>query len=179
MGNNRISTARAGQSASLLLAGLCAGVLLFTAAMALAQDAAGNQPAPANSPGFLAAVSHWFSEQAAQFNSNIKGARSKVEDLGREASVAAKSTVEGAKDAVAKLPLGQSASGHEKCELAPNGAPDCVTAADALCKAKGFKSGKSVDMTTADICTAQAYLAGRTSGEGCHTETFVSRAICQ
>jgi hypothetical protein len=54
-----------------------------------------------------------------------------------------------------------------------------VVAANAICKTKGFASGKSVDMTTAEICPAQVYISGRNSGEGCHTETFVSRALCQ
>jgi hypothetical protein len=54
-----------------------------------------------------------------------------------------------------------------------------VVAANAICKTKGFASGKSVDMTTAEICPAQVYISGRNSGEGCRTETFVSRALCQ
>jgi hypothetical protein len=48
-----------------------------------------------------------------------------------------------------------------------------------MCKAKGFASGKSADMTTAEVCPPQVYLSGRNSGPGCHTETFVSRALCQ
>jgi hypothetical protein len=78
-----------------------------------------------------------------------------------------------------KIPAARVVAGHERCALAPNGAPDCVAAANAMCKTKGFDAGKSVDMTTAEICPAQVYLSGRNSGEGCHTETFVSRAFCQ
>jgi hypothetical protein len=63
--------------------------------------------------------------------------------------------------------------------VAPNGAPDCIAAAITLCKGKGFAGGTSADMTTADVCPAQVYLSGRSGGEGCHTETFVSRAVCQ
>ena len=48
-----------------------------------------------------------------------------------------------------------------------------------MCKTKGFEGGKSVDMTTAEVCPPQVYLSGRNSGPGCHTETFVSRALCQ
>jgi len=69
--------------------------------------------------------------------------------------------------------------GHEKCKVAPNGAPDCVAAANTMCKAKGFEGGTSLDMTTADVCPAQVYLSGRSAGEGCHTETFVSRVLCK
>ena len=80
---------------------------------------------------------------------------------------------------MARLPKTRVISGHAKCKIAPNGAPDCIAAANAMCKGKGFASGKSVDMTTAEVCPAEVYLAGRNSGPGCHTETFVSRALCQ
>ena len=68
---------------------------------------------------------------------------------------------------------------HEKCPIAPNGAPDCIPVATNLCKAKGFESGKSADMTTAEVCPPQVLLSGRNTGPGCHDETFVSRVLCQ
>ena len=107
---------------------------------------------------------------------------SDFQNFGHEAGVAARTTVDTAKDAaeaVGRLPNTRVIIGHEKCQIAPNGAPDCIAAAYAICQAKGFKSGKSVDMTTAEVCPAQVYLSGRSSGPGCHTETFVSRALCQ
>ena len=70
----------------------------------------------------------------------------KVEGMGRDAGDAAKSTVEGAKDAagaVARIPVARAVSGHEKCQLAPNGAPDCVAAASTMCKAKGFTPARA------------------------------------
>jgi len=45
-----------------------------------------------------------------------------------------------------------------------------------MCNAKGFEPGTSIDMTTSEICRAQS---GRNSGATCHTETFVSRTLCQ
>jgi len=102
--------------------------------------------------------------------------------MGRDAGDAAKSTVEGAKDAagaVARIPVARAVSGHEKCPPAPNGAPDCVAAASTMCKAKGFDSGKSLDMTTAEVCPPKVYMSGRSTGPECSTETFVSRAFCQ
>jgi hypothetical protein len=95
---------------------------------------------------------------------------------------AAKSTVEGAEDAagaVARIPNVRTVSGHEKCQVAPNGAPDCIAAANAICKTKGFDSGRSLDMTTAEICPPKVWMAGRSTGPECRTETFVSRAVCQ
>jgi hypothetical protein len=179
MGSKRKSNARACRAASLLLACVCATGILF--APALAEDAAPAAPQQSvNRPGFLAAAEQWLKEQAARFS--FKGVQSGIDDIGRGAGDVAKTTAEGAKDAagaVARFPNTRVITGHEECAITANGAPDCVTAADTLCKGKGFASGKSVDMTTAEVCTAEVYLAGRNSGPGCRTETFVSRAICQ
>jgi hypothetical protein len=197
MGNIRIFTLSTGRPAvsalrATLRAALCTAVLIFGSALAAAQ-----QPPPVSHPapqpmqpappavedhGFFATVGRWFDEQAANLKSGLNVAGSKVKDFGHDAGVAAKSTVDTAKDAagaVARIPGARMATGHAVCAVASNGAPDCVAAAIALCKAKGFDSGKSMDMTTAEVCPTQVYLSGRTSGPGCHNETFVSRAICQ
>jgi hypothetical protein len=189
MGNIRTFTLSAGQPAvSALRAALCAAAILFGSALAAAQQPAPVNPAPQPVPavvedhGFFATVGRWFDEQAANLKSGLHTAGSKVKDFSHDAGVAAKSTVDTAKDAagaVARIPNARMATGHEVCTVAANGAPDCVAAANALCKVKGFDSGKSMDMTTAEVCPTQVYLSGRTSGPGCHKETFVSRAICQ
>jgi hypothetical protein len=166
--------------ANTALGGLFACAVILTSALAVAQDAATN--APDKDPGFFATIGRWFDRQAAGFNSAVGTVRDKFKDIGHEAGVAAKSTVDNAKDAadaVTRLPGTRVMTGHEKCQIAANGAPDCIAAASAICEAKGFKTGKSVDMTTAEVCPAQVYLSGRNSGPGCHTETFVSRALCQ
>jgi hypothetical protein len=157
-------------------------ILVLTSALAFAQDAAPSSDKPKEDTGFFAAVGRWFSQQSANVNSTFRDARQKVEGLGQEAGAAAKSTVEGAKDAagaVVRIPNARAVSGHKKCELAPNGAPDCVAAANMLCKTKGFDSGRSLDMTTAEICPPKVWMAGRSTGPECRTETFVSRAVCQ
>ncbi|HEY1472598.1 MAG TPA: hypothetical protein VGF53_00780 [Pseudolabrys sp.] len=166
----------------MLLAWVGAGAILLSAALSFADDGASNNPPAAEPRGLFGNIGRWFDDQASSFGSHFKGARSGVENFGHEAGIAAKTTVEGAKDAagaVTRIPAARVVGGHEKCTIAPNGAPDCVVAANAICKAKGFESGKSVDMTTAEVCTAKVYIAGRNSGEGCRTETFVSRALCQ
>ncbi len=184
MGTNDLSKGFTGRTAARsLLACVGAGAILLAVALALAQDGANKDArAPAEEPGFFGGIMQWFDRQASGLGSNLKGAGSQVENFGHEAGAAAKTTVEGAKDAagaVVKIPAARVVTGHERCALAPNGAPDCVAAANAMCKTKGFDAGKSVDMTTAEICPAQVYLSGRNSGPGCHTETFVSRALCQ
>ena len=170
------------------LARLSTCALLFAAGLVLISEpaAAQDQATPAQnsrqSEGFLATVSRWFREQTATVNSSLDDARKKVDGFNSAAGDAAKSTVEGAKDAagaIARIPSARAVSGHEKCQLAANGAPDCVAAANTMCKAKGFESGKSVDMTTADVCPAKVYMSGRSTGPECTTETFVSRAFCQ
>jgi hypothetical protein len=160
---------------------LFAGALILLPALAAAQDAS-TAPKARDDLGFFGNIARWFDEQAANANSNFKDAGNKIVNFGHEAGVAAKTTVEGAKDAagaVARIPNARVIAGHEKCKNAPNGAPDCVAAAMTVCKAKGFESGKSVDMTTAEVCPPSTWLSGRTTGTECRTETFVSRVLCQ
>ncbi|HEX3341072.1 MAG TPA: hypothetical protein VHT68_18080 [Pseudolabrys sp.] len=151
-------------------------------ALAVAQDQTTPAQNSRESESFLTTVSRWFRQQTATVNSSFEDARKKVDSFNSAAGNAAKTTVEGAKDAagaIARIPSARAVSGHEKCPLAANGAPDCVSAANIMCKAKGFESGKSVDMTTADVCPAKVYMSGRSTGPECTTETFVSRAFCQ
>jgi hypothetical protein len=155
-----------------------AGLVVLTSSLALGQAA----PAPdkPDDPGFFGSVGRWVDQQ-------VGGAKDMFGNLGHEAGVAARTTADtatdAAKDAAAtitsNLPAKSVVSGHEVCRTAPNGAPDCEAAATVICKAKGFTAGKSVDMTTAENCPAKVYMAGRSSGPECKTETFVSSAICQ
>ena len=183
MGTNRTLKFRGTSLAGLRSFGcLWAIILALTSALAFAQGAAPSSEQLKEDSGFLTAVGRWFSQQSANVNSTFKDARQKVEGFGQEAGAAAKSTVDGVKDAagaVARIPNVRTVSGHEKCQLAPNGAPDCVAAANAICKTKGFDSGRSLDMTTAEICPPKVWMAGRSTGSECRIETFVSRAVCQ
>jgi len=160
---------------------LFAGTMILMAALAAAQERAPAPKAP-EEPGFFSAIGRWFDRQTENMNSTFGDARQKIENFGHEAGVAVKSTAAGAKDAadaVARLPGARVVTGHEKCVTAPNGAPDCVAAAVTMCKTKGFGSGKSMDMTTAQVCPPKVLLSGRNSGTECRDETFVSRALCQ
>jgi hypothetical protein len=160
---------------------LFAGALILLPVLAAAQDGA-SAPKPREDLGFFGNIGRWFDEQAANMNSTFKDASNKIVNFGNEAGNVAKTTVEGAKDAagtVARIPNARVVIGHEKCKNAPNGAPDCVAAANTVCKAKGFEFGRSVDMTTAEVCPPSTWMSGRTSGSECRTETFVSRVLCQ
>jgi hypothetical protein len=175
--------------AAFALAFLSASVVWMP--LASAQDTGKSKPAAAQPPladnDYLGKIGRWFDEQGAKFRSNFNSAKTGVDNFGHEAGVAAstaaKVTVDTAKDAadaVGHLTNSHLVRGHEKCVLAANGAPDCVAAATAVCKAQGYNSGKSADMTTAEDCPPKVFLSGRTSGENeCKTVTFVSRALCQ
>jgi hypothetical protein len=181
MGTIRLTSGNAKPAAHSARVCVLAGALVMFSALAAAQEA----PQPAASKpqdGFLAAATRWLSEQVRTIDTGFKDARSKVENFGREAGIAAKTTADGAKDAadaVARIPSARVVTGHEKCRLAANGAPDCVAAANDVCKARGFSSGKSVDMTTAEICPPKAYMQSHPNEAPCVTETFVSSALCQ
>ena len=95
----------------------------------------------------------------------------------------AKDAADGARgtaSTVARLPLTRVVSGRERCPAA-GGGPDCRAATDALCRGKGYSSGTSVDVQSAQKCPAWVWLSGRSSSaeSECTTETFVMRAVCQ
>jgi hypothetical protein len=69
---------------------------------------------------------------------------------------------------------------RERCEKAPNGAPDCEAAAANGCRAKGFAGGHPLDVRTAEKCDTTNLQAGQIPGQrACPVETVVTRAVCQ
>lgn len=82
---------------------------------------------------------------------------------------------------ITKLPMAGIRSGHERCGIAPNGAPDCVVAAQALCRAKGLAGGTSIDFITVENCPPQYRTARRDDIPAgvCTTEHYVTQALCQ
>lgn len=80
-----------------------------------------------------------------------------------------------------KLPMSGIRAGHERCTIAPNGAPDCGVAAQALCRAKGLAGGTSIDFITVENCPPEYRTARRDDIPAgvCTTEHFVTQALCQ
>src|SRR5205085_10339226 len=111
----------------------------------------------------------------AQAPPNSRRFNAKATEAGKNAADATK----GAVDAMTKLPAARMMTGRERCIVAPNGAPDCLAAAEQLCKKHGYATGKSMDFTSAEECPAKVYLGGATTGSECQTVTFISRAMCQ
>lgn len=159
-----------------------AGALLLVSALAAAQEATPPKTGETQEPGLFSQVGRWLDNQVSGMHSIVEGAGREVKNFGREAGIAAETTAGNARqaaDAVVKIPNARMVMGHQECALAPNGAPDCVSAATALCKAKGFNAGTSMAMTSAVKCPPEVYLAGRSTGPGCSDTTFVSQALCQ
>ena len=174
---------------------LAAGLML--APCALAQDAAPPPAPPQQKPGVFESIGRWFDNGASNFRDHLRGAKRRMDELGDDAAAnnkaisdqaakmgqgaadvgkgAADATVN-AMGAVAKLPTARMMSGRERCVAAPNGAPDCVSAAETLCRKHGFTSGKSMDFTSAEECPVRTLLG---QSNECTTVTFISRAMCQ
>ena len=157
------------------------------AVVALAQDvpprgrsepspSAAPAPNPNYLPGFIDAFGRWLEDGHAKFKSNMEGAHETFDKLGSQARDAAKD----ATGTIMALPNTRVVTGRVRCEAAPNGAPDCKAAANAICKGKGFQSGKSLDSVAQEQCPARVFFEARAPALGeCRQETYVTRAVCQ
>ena len=170
-----IASVRAFASGWLRLSAAAGLVLCAATAAAEPQQpppASNPSAARADSPGFLDAFNRWLDESAANFKSGMKGTQDTLSDAAKG--------VKDATDAIAKFPSARVVAGRELCQNAPNGSPDCRAAAETICLAKGFGSGKSLDTQSAQKCPARLWLSGRLPAEGeCAVETHVVRAVCQ
>jgi hypothetical protein len=192
---------------SSVLGLIAAPVLLTQIAVAQQQIAPPSEPTPPavtqpkpETRGFFEAIGRWFDEGTAGFRSHMAGAKTSIDEFNQRAEETRKSIGDSAAEisrnavgagvtaadvtrdamgAVANLPMARVVSGRERCMTAPNGAPDCLAAAEALCRKQGFTTGKSVDFTSAENCPVRTYLNGKQSDNECTTVTFISRAMCQ
>ena len=127
----------------------------------------------------ISSIGRFIDQSISNVGAGIRGAGDAVGGASSAAGGFAKGVGDAA-GAVARLPLARTVSGWEPCPLAANGAPDCEAASIALCKTKGFSTGKSVDITAAQKCPAVVWIEKRQPKEGeCKDEAFVSKAICQ
>jgi hypothetical protein len=155
-------------------------------------------PATAPTPGALEQVGRWIDDSVSTAGAGIgkafQGTIGGFGGIGGQAGTAAKGAADaatsvakgvaqGAADvatAAVRLPTSRIASGRERCTFAPNGAPDCRGAADALCKSKGFQSGTSIEFENAENCPAEVLIAGRGRTEGdCPVDYYVTKSLCQ
>jgi hypothetical protein len=147
-------------------------------------------PGPARAPGALEQVGRWMDDAGAGIGKALQGTIGGFNGVGAQAGTAAKGAADAATTvakgvadvatAAARLPTSRIASGRERCTIAPNGAPDCRGAADALCKTKGFKSGTSIEFENNENCPAEVLIAGRRRAEGdCPVDYYVTKSLCQ
>jgi hypothetical protein len=138
---------------------------------------------PAENPGFVGVLGNWMQQGMTSMSTGIDAMFGAAKGAADAASTVAKGAADAAVDTaagVAKLPVPGVASGHEQCLLAANGAPDCRVAAEALCRARGFASGTSVDFVTSEKCQPPYRSSSRNTPEGaCTLEHFVTRALCK
>ncbi len=167
------------------------GLLLFSvAAMAQESKPAPTPPTrettPAYEPGMLDSVGRWFKDSFSRLSTNVEGAGESLGGWGarasgaaKEAADAAKEAADAAKEAVAKFPNARMIDGRERCTIAPNGGPDCRKAAETVCRSKGFSSGSSLEIQSAQKCPARVWISGKSEPGDCEVQSFVTRAMCQ
>lgn len=127
-------------------------------------------------PDPIETFGHWLQEGTTRFKSDLQGAQETFDKLGKGTRDAAKD----ATDAVIGLPNARVVTARERCARAQNGGHDCQEAANALCRGKGFQTGRSLDTQSEQKCPAKVLLEKRTPNDNeCLTEIFVTRAVCQ
>ncbi len=131
------------------------------------------QPPPAaGQPGFIYEFGRWW-------DSTHAGANSAAEATQDALKHAAEATKEAA-TALIRIPAGRFIEVHQRCALAPNGAPDCRTAAANVCRAKGFQDGNPVNVQSSQNCPPAVWMSGREPAAGqCPQETVVLMVACR
>jgi hypothetical protein len=130
-----------------------------------------NPPAHEEHPGLINEIGKMFGKLP-----SLKTPSETIDDFNARAKDAAKD----ASDSLSRLTTSSMVSGRVACPASGNGAPDCKSASDKLCQAKGFKEGKSLTTDSAESCSAKVLIPGRTrKPDDCRTDTFVTRALCQ
>jgi hypothetical protein len=159
------------------------------------------QPPPAEKPGFIYEFGRWwdttrgkFEEFGKQSDAAAKAAASATQgavqgtaDATKGAATATENAMKSAADAtknaattIFRLPGIRVVEVRQLCNVAPNGAPDCRTAATTACRSKGFTSGNPVDVRSSQNCPPAVWLSGRDPSAGeCPEETVVLMAACQ
>ena len=147
-----------------------------------AQQAVPSQPAPQQiepsaprrdeNPGLINEIGKLF-EKTKSLLPPLKSPGEAIDDLNAGAR--------GAGDSLSNLARPSTmVSGRAACTVAANGASDCKAGADKLCQGKGYKEGKSLDISAAEKCSPKVYMPGYKRQPGdCKTENFVTRAVCQ
>lgn len=171
--------AAAGLLVFTILAFACATAAAQTAGLTSPSPLPPDTPPPSKPPGVFDALGNWVQQGVANMGA---GFGAMVGTVGGQASQAAKEAADAARNAATtvKLPVAGVTGGRERCMIAPNGAPDCRAAAEALCRAKGYVGGSSVDFETVEKCPPPYRVSRRDAPQRvCTMEHFVTKALCQ
>jgi hypothetical protein len=140
----------------------------------------GQQTQPA--PDALHRFTHWLDRSVTDVRDGFQHAVTAVRQAGdrtHDAVKGAAADATGKLDSLQHLHM-QVVAERQRCVVAANGAPDCRRTAEAICRAHGFASGKSLEIQSAEKCPLTALIGGRGSSAGeCHTETYIVRSVCQ
>ena len=141
----------------------------------LSPPAAGTQPAATENPGLFNEMGKVL-EKSLSILPTLKSPSETLGDLNAKT----KDAVKDAGESLSRLTTSSMVTGRISCPAAANGASDCKMAADRLCQSKGFKEGKSLSTDSVEACSAKVLIPGRTrKPDDCHTNNFVTRALCQ
>lgn len=148
---------------------------------AAVQDAPLPAPeAPRKPDDFFDKLNRWWDKSASDFKQSIEEQNAKWRELNARNEKAAKDAAAASREAAAafkNLSNTRMVEGRQVCEPAANGSPDCQTAAETLCRSKGFATGKSADITTSRKCSIRGML--HRDGSECKVETVMTKAACQ
>lgn len=157
------------------------------------------QPPPAQgSGGFIYAFGRWWDSAHGKLGDQTKQPNDATKDAAQDAvqgavqvgKGAATATSDALKDAAQAtkeaatalfhLPGLRVVEVHQRCSIAPNGAPDCRMAATNACRAKGFSDGQPVNVQSSENCPPAVWMSGREPAPGeCPQETVVLMVACQ
>jgi hypothetical protein len=126
-------------------------------------------PQSSDRPGLLDKFGDWLRDSADGVSTGLKDTQQRIQDINK-----------GTLDTLSNIPVAGFTTGRALCPRSANGAPDCYAATEKLCKDKGYNTGRSLDIESAETCNPRIYLPGyqRKAGD-CRLETFVTRAACQ
>lgn len=130
------------------------------------------EPPPGGNPGLIHEIGKLFDKITPS-----KSTSETIDDL----NARTRDAVKGAGDALSRLSkTGSMVSGRTMCPPGADGAPDCKSAADQLCKTRGYGEGKSLNTDSAEKCSAKILIPGRQrKPDDCRTDTYVTTALCQ
>jgi hypothetical protein len=142
------------------------------------------QPPPmADRSDFLHELGAWWTGSFGNFDTKMRNAFGQLDGLDRQRDQAIKDAAQATGDAataVVRLPTSRVFELRDRCRTAGNGAPDCQTSAADVCRGKGFKDGRPLDVSTQQECPARVMMSGQPPADGaCIDKTFLLRVICQ